>query len=704
MATELGTAYVSIQPSARGLGASVFQDLGAGASSAGGQVDALSNKMALASAVGGLAAQALGAAFSAVASNIGAAVSRADTMNNFPKVMTSLGYSADEAAASVQKISASLDGLPTSSADMVSMVQQLAATTGDLQLSTDAALAFNNAMLAGGQGTQIASNAFTQYNQMLAAGKVDQQAWNSLVSAAPGQMNQLAQTLLGADANQRDLYSAMKAGTVTFDDFNAALVALNEQGGEGFASFEEQARSATGGIGTAMENVQNRIAKAIEKVIEWFGVDSIGAAINDFSSQFSGIADGVIAGLDAVKGAGILDTLSGISATVSGLVGSLASSVGPVLAQIGSALLPVIQGALTAVGAALSAVVAVVQPLASILGGALLGALQALQPAFDAIGGVLSAVGDALAAVASAVSDFVGTASPALTDVQAVASMASGGICDAFGGVVDVLGTVGGVVADVLGAAIPAAASALQPVIDAVGTAFSTVFAGIQSVVQTVGTVISGVFTAIGSAVTATWGAISAATSAVWSAISQVIQTSLVAIQAMFAPTLAPIQAVVSGIFGLVQSAMTDPIETARDLIDGAISTIQGVIDGLDLSLPSIALPHFNVSAGEFPWGIGGEGSMPSFSVDWYAKGGIVPRAAVLGEAGAEAIVPYTNSNIKPWAAALADAIGVGADEGGATSGSRPVEVALYVDGKRLASTIARPMNQQLGILAARGA
>lgn len=31
-------------------------------------------------------------------------------------------------------------------------------------------------------------------------------------------------------------------------------------------------------------------------------------------------------------------------------------------------------------------------------------------------------------------------------------------------------------------------------------------------------------------------------------------------------------------------------------------------------------------------------------------------------------------------------------------------ETAIYVDGKKLASTIAKPMNQQLGILSRRGA
>ena len=52
-----------------------------------------------ASAVGSLAASAIQKAFSAITSSIGSAVSRLDTMNNFPKVMQSLGYTSDEATA-----------------------------------------------------------------------------------------------------------------------------------------------------------------------------------------------------------------------------------------------------------------------------------------------------------------------------------------------------------------------------------------------------------------------------------------------------------------------------------------------------------------------------------------------------------------------------------------------------------------------------
>ena len=77
-------------------------------------------------AIVGAAAQVTQKAMSAISSSIGSAVSRADQMNNFPKVMANLGYSSEDASNSIKKIGKALDGLPTSSAVMSGMVQQLA--------------------------------------------------------------------------------------------------------------------------------------------------------------------------------------------------------------------------------------------------------------------------------------------------------------------------------------------------------------------------------------------------------------------------------------------------------------------------------------------------------------------------------------------------------------------------------------------------
>ena len=106
-----------------------------------------------ASAVGSLAASAIQKAFSAITSSIGSAVSRLDTMNNFPKVMQSLGYTSDEATASINKLSDGINGLPTTLDGIVSSAQTLTASLGDLEKGTSSAIALNDMFLSGGQRT-----------------------------------------------------------------------------------------------------------------------------------------------------------------------------------------------------------------------------------------------------------------------------------------------------------------------------------------------------------------------------------------------------------------------------------------------------------------------------------------------------------------------------------------------------------------------
>ena len=65
-----------------------------------------------------------------------------------------------------------------------------------------------------------------------------------------------------------------------------------------------------------------------------------------------------------------------------------------------------------------------------------------------------------------------------------------------------------------------------------------------------------------------------------------------------------------------------------------------------------IKLPHISVTGGVAPYGIGGQGSMPKFNIDWYANGGILTNPTIFGmqngrllgggEAGAEAVLPLS--------------------------------------------------------------
>lgn len=243
---------------------------------------------------------------SLISGSMDSAINRLDTLNNFPRVMSSLGYSAEEADRSVSQMDEGLSGLPTTLDSMSSDVQKLAASMGNLAdgevNATSVGLGLNDMFIAGGKGTEAASAAMEQYNQMLARGKVDQQSWNSMVNAAPGQMNQLAESLLGAGKNQADLYKAMQEGTVTFDDFNAAIVKLDKEGGDGFKSLHDQAVAATDGIGTQLQNVQTSWTKIVTDALGG-NFDAMEGHMNQLVDRIGDVVPTIVQGFSAAVGA-----------------------------------------------------------------------------------------------------------------------------------------------------------------------------------------------------------------------------------------------------------------------------------------------------------------------------------------------------------------------------------------------------------------
>ena len=85
-----------------------------------------------------------------ISGQFGSAISRLDTMNNYPKVMSNLGIAEDQANASIKVLSEGLKGLPTTLNDAVSSVQNFTSVNGSVGKSTKMFLALNNAILAGG--------------------------------------------------------------------------------------------------------------------------------------------------------------------------------------------------------------------------------------------------------------------------------------------------------------------------------------------------------------------------------------------------------------------------------------------------------------------------------------------------------------------------------------------------------------------------
>ena len=117
------------------------------------------------------------------------------------------------------------------------------------------------------------------------------------------------------------------------------------------------------------------------------------------------------------------------------------------------------------------------------------------------------------------------------------------------------------------------------------------------------------------------------------------------------------IKSKVSEIFNGVKTKISESIDGIKAKVSNGLSTIKNLFSNLKLSLPHIKTPHFNISGGKAPFGIGGKGSIPKIGVDWYARGGVFdsPNIIGVGEQGKEAVMPLENNT--GWIGTLASDI-----------------------------------------------
>lgn len=580
---------------------------------------------AKAGAVAGLVASISSKAFTAIGNSLGSAIQRVDTMNNFPKVMKNLGYSSQEAEASIKKMSASIDGLPTSLPGLTSMVQQLAPLCGSLDEATNIGIAFNDMCLASGASTADVSRAMQQYSQILSKGKPELQDWKTLQEVMPGQLNQVAQALIGPTANSKDLYNALKDGSITMDDFNAAVLKLDKEGVDGFASFAQQAKDSTQGIGTALDNISNRVAKAVQTIIDAFGAENISGAINAFSGSFGKTADA------------IATVIYGIKDVVSKGVSGIASVFGQIKSALPSGFLDGIVNAFNQLAPAIAPAITAFTLLLPAMGG--LQKVSGIVSGFKSLGAALSAVaggpvGLVIAAIAAVV---VGLAALYNTneDVRNAINSAWSGIQSAANQVwpyiQQAVTTVCSVVQSVVTQYWPVVQQVVTQVMSAVKdfvvsawptiqAAFTTACSVIQSIIQAVWPVIQAVVSVVMSAiqliVTQVWSTVQnyismacqvvmAVINAVWPVIQTIITTVMTVvmavisavwpiIQTVFSTACAVIAAVINAVWPVIQTVITTVMQVINAVIGTVLAAIKGDWSGVWEGIKAITSTVWN--------------------------------------------------------------------------------------------------------------
>ena len=148
--------------------------------------------------------------------------------------------------------------------------------------------------------------------------------------------------------------------------------------------------------------------------------------------------------------------------------------------------------------------------------------------------------------------------------------------------------------------------------------------------------------------------------------------------------------------FDSIKTGITDKINAAKTAVSNAISAIKNLLSG-EISFPHIKLPHFHVS-GSPPFGLGGKGTPPSISVEWYAKamkqpyvldgatifGAMGNKLLGGGERGKEVVMGYDMFK----------------NMGGDVNINMVVNAAPGMDTTELANIVSRKINKQVRELA----
>lgn len=557
---------------------SVFSSIKSYATSSGKTAGTFWNT-AFATAFGTGITDIISSAFNFIADSVSGAVSRLDTLNSFPKTMESLGYSSEEAANAISTLSDGLQGLPTSLDEAATNVKVIANATGDLESATDIFLAFNDALVAGGASTAVQSSAMEQFTQVLAAGKVDAVAWNSIVTAMPGQMQALAESMLGAGASTEDLKTAIQEGELTLTDFTNELVRMDSEGSESMASFAEQAQTASGGIQTSYENMQTAFSRGLEAVLDAVGSENIQLALETIGSLFETAAETVANFINKFKDSGFIDNAA---AAVENFMSWFQDTS---LFQFFVDSLETCKGALEGVAQWLGDVV---EWLGQVDWSGWEGDLfetiaAAITAAATALG--LWRAATTLATTAQAIFNAVMSANPLMLIVTLIAAVVTALIyfftqtetgqqiwqtfCDFISGIWETITSVA------------------ETVWNAISEFFSTTWEALKAVWETVWGAISSFFSTI-------WNTIQSVVSTVVSWISNFITTYIQTVQTVWQTVWNTVKSVFTTVWNAIKSTVSTVINTVKSTISNALDTIRNTWDTVWNKVKSIASNVWN--------------------------------------------------------------------------------------------------------------
>lgn len=472
MAQDVGIAYVTVAPSARGFGKAVEGEVDAGVGGATKKADGRLKTLAKNTAKwGAVAVGAVAASVTALAVKGG--IDRALNIEDAQAKLKGLGHDAasvdqimTDALASVRGTAYGLDSAATTAASAVAAgIKPGKELEGYLRLTADAAT------IAGVSMDEMGDI----INQVSARGTASMQHLNRLTQRGVPIMQMLSDEY-GVTAEE--MSKMVSRGEVDAERFRAALesgvggaalasgdttrgafanmgAALSRLGLTVVQPFLDNAKDLFGELTVIIDGLNERLGPFAERFSEWFG-GKMADALDGFGERFLAFVDSVTAG----------ESPMGNILTILAPLGDVLRGAGPALSQLGEqfqrmgeilggalvTLLPVIVEAFAGL---LDAVI----PLVPVIGEALVGAVEALAPH-------LPTLVEAFATLLDAAVELVPTLGEALvTAIEAVAPLLPL-IADALVEIVDAAEPLIPVLIEALEALLPVLLDLIPPLVD----------------------------------------------------------------------------------------------------------------------------------------------------------------------------------------------------------------------------------------------
>ena len=474
----------------------------------------------------------------------------------------------------------------------------------------------------------------------------------------------LAMEIFGAKKAPQ-MIDAIKRGSFDFQSFAESAeysVGAVSKTFEATLDPIDKFKTAQNSVTLAMSELGAAIAETLAPIFE-----VLGNMVKDIAEWFSGLPGPV---KEFIVILGVVVTVAGILVPIFLTLQAAAVALGTSIGAMIAAAAPII-GIAALIVAAIAAVVIGIKYLWDTNEGFRDGVMTVWDAILEVINKVVSEVSDFIMSMFGVVVNW-------WTENQELIRSSAETVWNAIQTVIDAVMTF-------LGPLIEGAWANIQLVI-------TTAWEVIKTVVETAINVVLGIIKAVMQIITGDWSGawetIKGVFSTVWNAIQNVVQTIFTAIQSYISNTINAISSTISNVWNGISSTISNvlngisntvsnvwtgiknsignAINGAKDLVSSAISAIKGLFN-FSVSWPHIPLPHFSVSGSANPLDWLSQG-VPSISIEWYAKGGIMTKPTIFGmngnslmvggEAGNEAVLPLNDQTLGAIGRGIAQTMG----------------------------------------------